>query len=404
MLDRVMGWLRARPLLADGLLAGLLAAVSLIALAYAWRECDRDCDAGGAAVVLVLATTLPLVWRRRRPLAVGLTTGLATAVYGFAHYPDLAMPIAIGGVVGMYSVAAWGGRRAALLAGGVAVVAVAAVMTLPRTDADVVDAAFVSLSLAGAWVLGDRARVQRALAGELQERAVRLERDRAEEARRAVAAERARIARELHDVVAHHVSMMVVQAEAGPVVSERDPARAANAFDAIAATGRQALVELRRLLGVLRGDQDGAPSLAPQPGLADLPALVEQVGRAGLRVELVVEGTQAPLPAGVDLSAYRILQEALTNALRHGGPGRARVVVRYGGDELRLQVVDEGRGLESAVGRRPDDPDRRTRRSGQGLVGMRERVALFDGELHAGPGPGGGFTVDARLPIGGSGP
>jgi signal transduction histidine kinase len=404
MLDRVMGWLRARPLLADGLLAGLLAAVSLVALAYAWRECDRDCDAGGAAVVLVLATTLPLVWRRRRPLAVGLTTGLATAVYGFAHYPDLAMPIAIGGVVGMYSVAAWGGRRAALLAGGVAVVAVAAVMTLPRTDADVVDAAFVSLSLAGAWVLGDRARVQRALAGELQERAVRLERDRAQEARRAVAAERARIARELHDVVAHHVSMMVVQAEAGPVVSERDPARAANAFDAIAATGRQALVELRRLLGVLRGDQDGAPSLAPQPGLADLPALVEQVGRAGLRVELVVEGIQAPLPAGVDLSAYRILQEALTNALRHGGPGRARVVVRYGGDELRLQVVDEGRGLESAVGRRPDDPDRRTRRSGQGLVGMRERVALFDGELHAGPGPGGGFTVDARLPIGGSGP
>ena len=395
-----MGWLRARPLLADGLLAGLLAAVSLIALAYAWRECDRDCDAGGAAVVLVLATTLPLVWRRRRPLAVGLTTGLATAVYGFAHYPDLAMPIAIGGVVGMYSVAAWGGRRAALLAGGVAVVAVAAVMTLPRTDADVVDAAFVSLSLAGAWVLGDRARVQRALAGELQERAMRLERDRAEEARRAVAAERARIARELHDVVAHHVSMMVVQAEAGPVVSERDPARAANAFDAIAATGRQALVELRRLLGVLRGDGDGdaAPSLAPQPGLAQVPSLVEQVGRAGLRVELMVEGSEAPLPAGVDLSAYRIVQEALTNALRHGGAGRARVVVRYGEHDLELQVTDEGRGNGSPpVGRSQGA-------QGRGLLGMKERVALFGGELHAGPASNGGFTVDARLPIGAPGP
>ena len=210
---------------------------------------------------------MPLVWRRRHPLAVSLVTGMATAAYGFAHYPDLAMPIAIGGVVGMYSVAAWGSRRAALLAGGVAAVVVVVVMTLPRADADVVDAAFVSLGLAGAWVLGDRARVQRALTAELQERAVRLERERAEEAHRAVATERARIARELHDVVAHHVSMMVVQAEAGPVVVERDPARAAGAFEAIAATGRQALVEMRRLLGVLRGggDGDAAPSLAPSP-------------------------------------------------------------------------------------------------------------------------------------------
>src|SRR5918994_3276081 len=339
-----MEWLRARPLLADALLAVLLAAVSLVALAYAWRECDRDCDPGGVAVALVLATTLPLVWRRRRPLAVGLATGLATAVYGFAHYPDLAMPIAIGGVVGMYSVAAWGGRRAALLPGAVAAVVVVVVMTLPRVDADVVDAAFVSLSLAGAWVLGDRARVQRALAAELQERAVRLERDRAEDARRAVASERARIARELHDVVAHHVSMMVVQAEAGPVAAERDPARAGGAFEAIAATGRQALVEMRRLLGVLRGDgdRDQTSSLAPQPGLADIGSLVEQVGRAGLRVELVVEGPEAPLPAGVDLSAYRIVQEALTNAVKHAGPGRARVLVRYGEHDLEVQVRDEG--------------------------------------------------------------
>jgi signal transduction histidine kinase len=408
-------WLRARPLLADALLAVLLAAVSMVALAYAWRDCDRDCDPGGVAVVLVLATTLPLVWRRRRPLAVGFATGLATAVYGFAHYPDLAMPIAIGGVVGMYSVAAWGGRRAALLAGGVAVVVLAVVMTLPRADADVVDAAFVSLSLAGAWVLGDRARVQRALAAELQERAVRLERDRDEDARRAVASERARIARELHDVVAHHVSMMVVQAEAGPVAVATEPARAAGAFEAIAATGRQALVEMRRLLGVLRGDGDQAPSLAPQPGLAEVPSLVEQVGRAGLRVELVVEGAQVPLPAGVDLSAYRIVQEALTNAVKHGGPGRARVLVRYGEDALRLQVHNEAadppaarNGVEppsAAAGpfRPAASPlgDRQVRRSG--LVGMRERVHLFGGELHAGPGPDGGFTVDARLPIGDQG-
>ena len=411
-----MEWLRARPLLADGLLAVLLAAVSLVALVYAWRECDGDCDPGGAAVVLVLVTTLPLVWRRRRPLAVALTTGLATAAYGFAHYPDLAMPIAIGGVVGMYSVAAWGGRRAALLSGAVAAVVVAVVMTLPRADADVVDAAFVSLSLAGAWVLGDRARVQRALTAELQERAARLERDRAEDARRAVASERARIARELHDVVAHHVSMMVVQAEAGPVAVATQPARAAGAFEAIAATGRQALVEMRRLLGVLRGDGDQAPSLAPQPGLAEVPSLVEQVGRAGLRVELVVEGTEAALPPGIDLSAYRIVQEALTNAVKHSGSGRARVLVRYGQDALILQVHNEAadppaarNGVEppsAAAGpfRPADSPvgDRQVRRSG--LVGMRERVHLFGGEFHAGPGPGGGFTVDARIPIGTVGP
>ena len=385
-----MRWLRARPLVADGLLAGLLTVVSVVALASAWSECEGDCDPGGHAAGLVLATTVPLVWRRRHPLAVGLVTGMATAAYGFAHYPDLAMPIAIGGVVGVYSVAAWGSRRAALLAGGVAVVVVVVVMSLSRADADVVDAAFVSLGLAGAWVLGDRARVQRALAAELQERAVRLERDRAEDARQAVASERARIARELHDVVAHHVSMMVVQAEAGPVVVERDPARAAGAFEAIAATGRQALVEMRRLLGVLRGDGDGdaAPSLAPQPGLAQVPSLVEQVGRAGLEVELVVEGQEAPLPAGVDLSAYRIVQEALTNAIRHGGEGRARVLVRYGERDLDLRVWNEGRPAQGD-GSPP----------GRGLLGMQERAHLFGGELRAGPAPEGGFTVHARLPI-----
>jgi signal transduction histidine kinase len=396
-----VAWLRARPLVADGLLAGLLTAVSLVTLWYVWDECENDCDPGGVAVGLVLATTLPLVWRRRHPLTVSLVTGLATAAYGFARFPDLAMPIAIGGVVGLYSVAAWGGRRAAVVSGWVAVVVLVIVLALPRADSDVVDAAFVSLSLAGAWVLGDRARVQRALAAELAERAARLERERTAEARRAVAEERARIARELHDVVAHHVSMMVVQAEAGPVAVERDPARAAGAFEAIAATGRQALVEMRRLLGVLRGDGEPAASLAPQPGLAQVPSLVEQVGRAGLEVELVVEGREAPLPAGIDLSAYRIVQEALTNALRHGASGQARVVVRYGERDLELQVHN---GVESASGRRSPDSDRQVRRSGRGLLGMQERVRLFGGELRAGPEPDGSFTVTARIPIGTAAP
>jgi signal transduction histidine kinase len=390
MAPRLTGWLRARPLLADALLAGLLAAFSLVALVYANGDCDGACRPGGtAATGLILAQTLPLAWRRRHPLAVSLVTGLATAGYGLAPYPDLAMPVPVGGLVGMYSVAAWGSRRAALVAGGVAAAVVAVVMSLPRTDADLVDATFASLGLAGAWVLGDRARVQRALAAELSDRAVRLEREREGEARRAVASERARIARELHDVVAHHVSMMVVQAEAGPLAVERDPARAAGAFEA--------LVEMRRLLGVLRGDGQ-APSLAPQPGLDQVPSLVEQVGRAGLEVELVVEGEKAPLPAGVELSAYRIVQEALTNAVRHAGPGRARVLVRYGERDLELTVRDEGGGGGAAPAGGPPT------RSGQGLVGMRERVSLFGGELHAGPGPDGGFTVAARLPLGAPGP
>jgi len=397
MLDRPIAWLRARPLVADGLLAGLLAVFSLIALVYTNRDCSGGCRPGGAAAVgLVLAQTLPLTWRRRSPLAVSLVTGLATAGYGLAPYPDLAMPVPVGGLVGLYSVAAWGSPRAARITGVVAAAMALVTLSLPRTDADLVDAAFVALALAGAWLLGDRARVQRALAAELRERAARLEREQADEARRAVASERARIARELHDVVAHHVSMMVVQAEAGPVAVEHDPARAAGAFEAIAATGRQALAEMRRLLGMLRGEEEQAPSLAPQPGLAEVPALVEQVGRAGLRVELVVEGAETPLPAGVDLSAYRIVQEALTNALRHGGPGRARVLVRYGERDLRLRVWDEGRAAAGNGSPAPAAP-------GRGLLGMQERVNLFGGELHAGPGPDGGFTVEVRLPIKGPG-
>jgi signal transduction histidine kinase len=207
-----------------------------------------------------------------------------------------------------------------------------------------------------------------------------------------VTAERARIARELHDVIAHHVSMMVVQAEAGPVVVERDAPAAARAFDTIAGIGRQALVEMRHLLGVLRSEAgEPTPSLAPQPGVAQLDGLVDQVRQAGIQVDLVVEGEPVPLPAGVDLSAYRIVQEALTNAVKHARPGRVRVLLRYGERELRVEVGDDGRGAAEEDG----EP-------GHGLIGMRERVHLFGGELTAGPGPDRGFTVTARLPIGGA--
>ena len=262
--------LRAHPLVADALLAGLLAVVSLVVLAYMNRDCTGECRPGDAgAVALVLLQTVPLAWRRRRPLATCVVAGLASAVYGAAPYPDLGLSVPPGGLVALYTAAAWCSRRTSLLVGAAVAVSAATILALPTTNADVVDVALAALALVTAWGLGDRARIQRAWAAALQERAERLERERDAESQRAVLEERTRIARELHDVVAHHVSMMVVQAEAGPVVVERDPSRAAGAFDSIAVTGRQALVELRRLLGLLRsGDRDDEAALAPpaQPG------------------------------------------------------------------------------------------------------------------------------------------
>jgi signal transduction histidine kinase len=223
------------------------------------------------------------------------------------------------------------------------------------------------------------------LAGALGVLTRTLQRQREDEAQRAVAEERARLARELHDVVAHAVSMVVVQAEAG--AASGPPGRVEEAFDAIADTGRTALSELRRLLGVLRSPEEAGPR-QPQPGVAQLEPLVESVRRAGLPVELRIEGTGRPLPPGVDLSAYRIVQEALTNSVKHAGPARASVLLRYGDRDLELEVVDDGRGLRSST------------TPGHGLAGMRERTALLGGDLDVGPAPGGGFAVRARLPLG----
>jgi signal transduction histidine kinase len=227
-----------------------------------------------------------------------------------------------------------------------------------------------------------------------------------------VTEERTRIARELHDVVAHRVSLMTVQAGAAKAVAAQDPEGALRAMGAVEDAGRQALDELRHLLGVLRPETD-PDSLGPQPGLADLPRLVEQTRGAGLDVSLDTDGVTAGLPARVDLFAYRIVQEALTNVLKHAGPG-ARTEVRLGSDRngIVIEVVDDGKGLEppsAAAGpfRPADSPvdDRQDRRSGRsaghGIVGMRERVRLLGGTLEARPRPDGGFRVDAHLPTGG---
>jgi signal transduction histidine kinase len=242
----------------------------------------------------------------------------------------------------------------------------------------------------GAWLLGDNLRTRRAYLREVEARAARLEREREADARRAAAEEQTRIARELHDIIAHNVSVMTVQAAAAGDAFETQPGRVREALDSIESTGREALTELRRLLGSVRPD-DGPGTFAPQPGLTRVEALIEQVRSAGLAVELSVEGSPQELPPGIDLSAYRIVQEALTNTLKHAHASKATVVVRYGAGVLELDVVDDGRG-ETA-----DRADR-----GHGIIGMKERAALLGAELRVGPAPGGGFAVHARIPLDGS--
>jgi signal transduction histidine kinase len=244
-----------------------------------------------------------------------------------------------------------------------------------------------------AFLLGDNLRTRRAYVAELEARAERAERDREALTRRAVAQERARIAREMHDVVAHSVSVMVVQSGAARRTSDPDKAHAL--AGQIEATGRQALTELRRLLGVLRGGETSTPpSLAPQPALDQLETLLEHMRAAGLDCELTLTGRRRALSPGVDLTAFRIIQEALTNCLKHAGPARASVSVDFGDRLLSLVVTDDGRGVIPSP--TPGDPTS----GGHGLIGMRERVAVFGGSLWAGPRRGGGYDVIAQLPLG----
>ncbi|MEU2793097.1 sensor histidine kinase [Streptomyces sp. NPDC007100] len=247
-----------------------------------------------------------------------------------------------------------------------------------------------------AWVLGDSVRTRRAYWAQLEEKAARLEKERETQSRIAVAAERARIARELHDVVAHNVSVMVVQADGAAYVLESAPEQAKQALETISDTGRQALAEMRRLLGVLRtGEQPEGGEYVPQPGVEQLADLIDQVRGAGLPVDFRVAGEPRPLPSSVELTAYRIVQEALTNTRKHGGPDvGATVRLSYQDAELDLLVEDDGRGAQHELysGGGADG-------LGHGLIGMRERVGMVGGSLDAGPRPGGGFRISAVLPL-----
>jgi signal transduction histidine kinase len=347
---------------------------------------------GGRAVLAVLLAlvTLPLAWRRRSPVTVlfTITAALVVASVLVRHSSGVPVEVFLALIVGFYSVGAHCEERRAPLAGGAALAAIA-VVDLARQNffnghGGPRPAAW--LVFAVAWLVGRDLRRRRQQVAGLSERAAQAERDREEKARAAVAEERGRIARELHDIVAHSVSVMVVQAQAGPRLLH-DEEQARGTFRSIEASGREALVELRRLLGVLRGN-DEELAIGPQPGLGSLTSLVEQVREAGLPVELRVEGEPVQLSTGVDLSAYRIVQEALTNTLKHAGDASAEVVVHYGASDLELAVIDDGVGASEGVNG-----------SGHGLIGMRERVALFGGVLEAGTASGGGYAVRARLPL-----
>jgi signal transduction histidine kinase len=325
--------------------------------------------------------------RRYRPVGV-LAVTVTAAVLMLILTSEAQFPVGV--LVALYTVASRCERPVSIRAAEwVALPIVVAVIANNGPHAGRVIPELAVFAIA--WVLGDNIRTRRAYLAELEARAARLEREREERDQRAVADERARIARELHDVIAHNVSVMVVQASAGEELFDSDPEQARESLSAVASTGRAALAELRRLLGVIRAEEERetGPAYAPQPGIEYLDDLVRQVRETGLTVELSVLGEPRALPEGIGLCAYRIVQEALTNTLKHAEASEAKINVRYVQDALELRVLDDGRGAPASNG---ED-------SGHGLIGMRERVALFGGELSARPVPDHGYEVRARIPL-----
>jgi signal transduction histidine kinase len=377
----------------DPVIAALVFALSLPPLLNLYDCACTPAPAWGIGVLA--AQCLPLVGRRRWPLASTLACGTATVAYTVSGLPE--PPVVYAGLVAVYSVAAHASRRRALFAAAVTVVAIAVALLFDTSPVDLDEALVTYLLFCTAWLLGNGVRDRRERTGELEERAAALERTRAAEAERAVVQERNRIARELHDVVAHHVSMMVVQAEAGPVALQRDPARAVESFETISATGKQALGEMRRLLGVLRTDP--ADRLTPQPGVGDVPALVDRVRATGLDVQLRIAGQVRKLTPAVDLSAFRLLQEALTNVVRHAGADRASVLLEYQPDALHLEVLDDGAGADGSGASGDGSANGSAAGGGHGLLAMRERVRLLSGSVVVGPRSTGGWAVRARLPL-----
>jgi signal transduction histidine kinase len=388
----------AKPIVQDSLIAGVLTATALIGV-VAHLPVDlpegggdvalRDLDALG--IGLVLLQTVPLVWRRRAPVAVLSVIMGALFLFSFLGY--FHSFASFGFLVALYTVAAHRDHRTSILAGVASAVVILMIIFIGREPVEFDTIIAECLIVGAVWFIGDGLRTQRGQVVQLEDRATRLEREQEELAQRAVAQERRVIARELHDVVAHNVSVIVAQAGAAQRIAETQPEEAFAALAAIEHMGRAALVEMRRLMGFLRTETDRALRRSPQPGLGNLDVLVAHVQEAGLPVTLRIEGTPRPLPAGLDLSAFRIVQEALTNVLKHAGAAQATVVVRYEESRLQLTIDDDGLG--------PDGSDTGPPHPRYGHLGMRERVGLFGGELRMGARTGGGYEVTASLPLDG---
>jgi signal transduction histidine kinase len=337
--------------------------------------------------LISLGWTLPFAFRRRHPFWAPLVAAAALVLLAAVDAKAtqaLTMPF----IAAIAAAVSFGFQRERRLAvAGWAAIAGAAAFVDYRTASTFADFFWTTLILSLAWVFGIALGTRTEQARELRARVEAVERERTLAAERAATEERARIARELHDVVAHSVSVMVVQASGVRRLLKEEQHREREALLSVEQIGRQALTEMRRMLGVMRTGEEQPPALAPQPGLQHLDRLIAQVEEAGLPVTLHVQGERPELAPGVDLSAYRIVQEGLTNALKHAKGARAEVTVCYDETSVRLEVADDGPGVNGADG------------MGHGLVGMRERVALYGGTIEAGPRDGGGFVLRARLPV-----
>jgi signal transduction histidine kinase len=370
-------WLVAPPLVDAGIALALSVALVAEAGSHPWRAFNP----------LAFLITLPLAWRRRYPLPVFCVVAISAMIaIGPSEYSGF---LAI--IIAAYSVSLYCRRRLLALAVLLAT-ATTTVLLFGGGLPPIPDAAGPFVLLIPIWLVGDAIRTWKLRAAAFEDKASRLEREQEQARQAAIAEERSRIARELHDVIAHSVSVMVVQAGAARHIAATAPEQAGEALRAVEATGREAMAELRHLLGVLNAEGDG-PSLAPQPGIEQLPSLLRRVTEAGLPVALRVKGRARPLPAGIDLTAYRIVQEALTNALKYSGLAVTEVVLDYRDAELKVEILDEGTACATYDGA-----------SGHGLVGMRERVALYGGTLEAGPRLERGYAVRAWLPLQGGWP
>ncbi|MFI0357787.1 sensor histidine kinase [Actinomadura sp. 9N407] len=393
MSDRFRGFgLPTRLRAGDGRLVDVLVAAAVAVPVFVPLATAPEVTPLGVA--FNLGTVVPLVWRRRAPFAIALV--VACFAMGVSLHDRPGQALQYGALVAIYTLAALGRHR--WQRWGFIGVLVATIppgaLLIKKNDAG--EFMFTLLLPMTAFLLGTLARTARERSNALLERSAQLEREREAlerereaEAARAAAEERARIARDMHDVLAHAVSIMVVQAEAGPVVVRTDPEQAERVFDAIGDAGRDAMAQLRRMLGILKEEQDHGER-APQPTIGTLPGLVEHVDRTQVHVRLAVEGVARDLPSDADLAAYRIVQEALTNTVKHANARVAEVRLRWTDHELEITVTDDGQGH--------DERDPGWRRGGDGLIGIRERVVACGGTAEAGPLPDGGFRVFARLP------